>query len=64
MSESLFPYIRDFSNQNFIRALESADEVLVPIVDAIAERFGLYVVIMMTGPIGAEGGEVGVRRYA
>lgn len=35
----------------------------MPLVDAIAERFGLHVTLLMVGPIGSEGGDVSVRRY-
>lgn len=57
------PYLRYFTDtQPFCRALQTADEVLIPIIDAISERFGLHAVLMLVGPLGSAGGRVEVRR--
>jgi hypothetical protein len=45
-------------------AMESLNEVGIPLADALAERLGSHVVILIVGPVGSEKGEVCLRTYA
>jgi adenine/guanine phosphoribosyltransferase-like PRPP-binding protein len=42
-------------------ALETFDEVGIPLADALAERLGMHVVILAVGPVGSQRGEVRLR---
>jgi hypothetical protein len=43
--------------------MESLSEVGIPMADALAERLGSHVVILVVGPVGSEKGEVCLRTY-
>ena len=43
-------------------ALKSAGPVLHSIAQALSQRYGMVVSILMAGPIGEDNGEIGVRR--
>jgi hypothetical protein len=43
------------------RALETFDEVGLPLADALSERLGMHIVIMAVGPVGEQKGEVRLR---
>ncbi|KAJ7633768.1 hypothetical protein DFH06DRAFT_1336855 [Mycena polygramma] len=43
------------------KALNNAGFYLQPLADSIQERFGMSVCIMLCGPVGDRGGEIGVR---
>ncbi|KAJ6459370.1 hypothetical protein C8R47DRAFT_1226660 [Mycena vitilis] len=49
------------SAENYHDALETLSEVGIPLADALAERLGAQVVILVVGPVGAEQGEVCLR---
>ncbi|KAF7372681.1 hypothetical protein MVEN_00131400 [Mycena venus] len=42
-------------------ALQTLDDVAIPLADALAERLGMHVVIMAVGPVGDQKGEVRLR---
>jgi predicted phosphoribosyltransferase len=44
-------------------AMETLNEVGIPMADALAERLGSHVVILVVGPVGSEKGEVCLRTY-
>jgi hypothetical protein len=41
--------------------MEELDDVAIPLADALAERLGSHVVILVVGPDGGQGGEVRLR---
>ncbi|KAJ7895927.1 hypothetical protein B0H14DRAFT_3425876 [Mycena olivaceomarginata] len=43
------------------KAMEELDDVAIPLADALAERLGSHVVILVVGPYGGQGGEVRLR---
>lgn len=43
--------------------METLNEVGIPMADALAERLGSHVVILVVGPVGSEKGEVCLRTY-
>ncbi|KAJ7787819.1 hypothetical protein B0H14DRAFT_2628964 [Mycena olivaceomarginata] len=49
------------TKEEMIGALNNAGHYLQPIADTIHARFGMNVVIMLAGPIGDQGGTMGVR---
>ncbi|KAJ7178452.1 hypothetical protein C8R43DRAFT_1117840 [Mycena crocata] len=46
------------SAENYHDAFETLDEVAIPMADALAERLGQHVIILMVGPVGSAKGEV------
>jgi hypothetical protein len=42
-------------------ALEDSASTLIPLADAVSQRLGMYVVVMMVGPL--SDGKIGIRRY-
>ncbi|KAF8156445.1 hypothetical protein K438DRAFT_2075417 [Mycena galopus ATCC 62051] len=44
-----------------IRAMETLNKVGIPMADALSERLGAHVVILVVGPVGSENGEVCLR---
>ncbi|KAF8197799.1 hypothetical protein K438DRAFT_1967359 [Mycena galopus ATCC 62051] len=53
--------IPEGSAEDYHNALESLNEVGIPLADALAERLGSHVVILVVGPVGSEQGEVCLR---
>ncbi|KAJ7787570.1 hypothetical protein B0H14DRAFT_3505320 [Mycena olivaceomarginata] len=49
------------TKEEMIGALNNAGHYLQPLADGIHARFGMNVVIMLAGPIGDQGGAIGVR---
>ncbi|KAL0958401.1 hypothetical protein HGRIS_000542 [Hohenbuehelia grisea] len=49
------------SAKDYASALATADRDIVPFVNAIAQRLGAYVAVVIVCPIPNEGGEIGVR---
>ncbi|KAJ7500472.1 hypothetical protein B0H11DRAFT_2225467 [Mycena galericulata] len=49
------------SAENYNAALENLNEVGIPMADALAERLGAQVIILVVGPVGSEQGEVCLR---
>ncbi|KAG6809651.1 hypothetical protein H0H92_015318 [Tricholoma furcatifolium] len=45
--------------EEYAQAMENSPQILLPIVDAIAQRFGVYVAIMLSGPM--SDGKIGLR---
>ncbi|KAJ7797239.1 hypothetical protein B0H14DRAFT_3493972 [Mycena olivaceomarginata] len=45
------------SAEEYHNAMESLNEVGIPLADALAERLGSHVVILIVGPVGSEKGE-------
>ncbi|KAF8145018.1 hypothetical protein K438DRAFT_2028941 [Mycena galopus ATCC 62051] len=55
--------IPEGSAEEYHKAMESLSEVGIPMADALAERLGSHVVILVVGPVGSEKGEVCLRTY-
>ncbi|KAF8192866.1 hypothetical protein K438DRAFT_1969980 [Mycena galopus ATCC 62051] len=53
--------IPEGSAEEYHEAMESLSEVGIPMADALAERLGSHVVILVVGPVGSEKGEVCLR---
>ncbi|KAJ7756676.1 hypothetical protein B0H16DRAFT_1721741 [Mycena metata] len=49
------------SAEVYHEALENLNTVGIPLVDALAERLGMHVVLLAVGPVGSEGGQVALR---
>ncbi|KAK7048773.1 hypothetical protein R3P38DRAFT_3175027 [Favolaschia claudopus] len=49
------------SAEEYHNAMETLTEVGIPMADALAERLGSHVVILVVGPVGSEKGEVCLR---
>ncbi|KAJ7186596.1 hypothetical protein C8R46DRAFT_1206600 [Mycena filopes] len=47
--------------KEYHNALESFDEVGIPLADALSERLGMHVMILAVGPVGSQRGEVRLR---
>ncbi|KAJ7479675.1 hypothetical protein FB451DRAFT_1171778 [Mycena latifolia] len=47
--------------ESYHQALESFDQVGIPLADALSEQLGMHVVIMAVGPVGSQKGEVQLR---
>ncbi|KAJ7694100.1 hypothetical protein B0H17DRAFT_1199356 [Mycena rosella] len=47
--------------EKYHKALEGLNKVGIPLADALSERLGVHVVIMVVGPVGKEEGEVMLR---
>ncbi|KAJ7432046.1 hypothetical protein B0H11DRAFT_2261110 [Mycena galericulata] len=52
---------RTVPEQSAEQAHENLNDVGIPLADALAERLGAQVVILVVGPVGSEGGEVCLR---
>ncbi|KAJ7663693.1 hypothetical protein B0H14DRAFT_3539858 [Mycena olivaceomarginata] len=53
--------IPEGSAEEYHEAMESLNDVGIPLADALAERLGCHVVILAVGPVGSEKGEVCLR---
>ncbi|KAJ7719868.1 hypothetical protein B0H14DRAFT_3521138 [Mycena olivaceomarginata] len=51
------------SPEDYHNAMETLSDVGIPMADALAERLGSHVVILVVGPVGSEKGEVCLRTY-
>ncbi|KAF8200625.1 hypothetical protein K438DRAFT_1758827 [Mycena galopus ATCC 62051] len=49
------------SAEEYHEALQTFDEVGIPLADALAERLGMHVIILAVGPVGDQRGEVRLR---
>ncbi|KAJ7438844.1 hypothetical protein B0H11DRAFT_2254349 [Mycena galericulata] len=49
------------SAESYNAAMENLNEVGIPLADALAERLGAQVIILVVGPVGSEEGEVCLR---
>ncbi|KAK6977464.1 hypothetical protein R3P38DRAFT_2581825 [Favolaschia claudopus] len=47
--------------ETFHEALETLEEVAIPMADALADRLGSHVVVLVVGPVGSQKGEVCLR---
>ncbi|KAJ7812565.1 hypothetical protein B0H14DRAFT_3478733 [Mycena olivaceomarginata] len=54
-------HVPEESAEEYHNALETFDEVRIPLADALAERLGMHVVILAVGPVGSQRGEVRLR---
>ncbi|KAJ7734864.1 hypothetical protein B0H16DRAFT_1467413 [Mycena metata] len=50
-----------FSAEEYHDALETLEDVAIPLADALAERLGMHIVILAVGPVGSEEGGVRLR---
>ncbi|KAJ6448971.1 hypothetical protein C8R47DRAFT_1210026 [Mycena vitilis] len=53
--------IPEGSAESYHEGMETLKEVGIPMADALADRLGAHVVILVVGPVGSEGGEVCLR---
>ncbi|KAJ7669563.1 hypothetical protein DFH06DRAFT_1321622 [Mycena polygramma] len=53
--------IPEGSAESYHEGMETLNEVGIPMADALAERLGAHIVILVVGPVGSEGGEVCLR---
>jgi hypothetical protein len=44
-----------------LRALETFDDVAIPMADALSEQLGMHIVLLAIGPVGSQRGEVRLR---
>ncbi|KAJ7922764.1 hypothetical protein B0H13DRAFT_1865601 [Mycena leptocephala] len=49
------------SAEEYHQALETFDEVGIPLADSLSERLGMHIVILAVGPVGSQRGEVRLR---
>ena len=48
------------TDREYYEAMQDASSVLAPFADAVSQRMGMYVAVLMVGPL--HDGEIGVRR--
>ncbi|KAJ7173831.1 hypothetical protein C8R46DRAFT_1215745 [Mycena filopes] len=53
--------LQEHSAEEYHNALETLDEVGIPLADALSERLGMHVMILAVGPVGSQKGEVRLR---